>query len=133
MAAGVAQAGRWEDDLGASYLKDVLRRLLGFLRPYRKGVVWSLLLALLAMLATVAIPYLSGRGLDAIRTHDRHQLVLLGFAVAAAGLVRLGLTVARRLVAGKVSLGVEYDLRTGSSVTSRRSSSASSTTTRPAS
>lgn len=88
------------------------RRLLGFLRPYRKGVVWSLLLALLAMLATVAIPYLSGRGLDAIRSHDRHQLVLLGFAVAAAGVVRLALTVARRLVAGKVSLGVEYDLRT---------------------
>ncbi len=74
--------------------------------------MWSLLLALLAMLATVAIPYLSGRGLDAIRTHDRHQLVLLGFAVAAAGVVRLALTVARRLVAGKVSLGVEYDLRT---------------------
>jgi ATP-binding cassette subfamily B protein len=88
------------------------KRLLGFLRPYRKGVLWSLVLAGLAMLATVAIPYLSGRGLDAIRNHDRHQLVSLGFAVAAAGVVRLVLTVTRRLVAGKVSLGVEYDLRT---------------------
>jgi ABC-type multidrug transport system fused ATPase/permease subunit len=88
------------------------QRLLGFLRPYRKGVVWSLVLAALAMLATVAIPYLSGRGLDAIRAHDRHQLVDLGLAVAGAGLFRLVLTVARRLVAGQVSLGVEYDLRT---------------------
>jgi len=86
--------------------------LLGFLRPYRKGVVWSLVLAALAMLATVAIPYLSGRGLDAIRNRDRHQLVTLGFAVAGAGVVRLVLTVIRRLVAGQVSLGVEYDLRT---------------------
>ncbi|HEY5199251.1 MAG TPA: ABC transporter ATP-binding protein [Solirubrobacteraceae bacterium] len=88
------------------------QRLLGFLRPYRKGVVWSLVLAALAMLATVAIPYLSGRGLDAIRAHDRHQLVTLGLVVAGAGLIRLVLTVVRRLVAGQVSLGVEYDLRT---------------------
>ncbi len=88
------------------------QRLLGFLRPYRKGVVWSLVLAGLAMLATVAIPYLSGRGLDAIRNRDRHQLVTLGFAVGGAGILRLALTVIRRLVAGKVSLGVEYDLRT---------------------
>jgi ABC-type multidrug transport system fused ATPase/permease subunit len=85
--------------------------LLGFLRPYRTAVLWSLVLAALAMVATVAIPYLSGRGLDAIRTHDRHQLVLLAGAVAVAGLVRLALTVLRRLVAGRVSLGVEYDLR----------------------
>jgi ATP-binding cassette subfamily B protein len=88
------------------------QRLLGFLRPYRKGVIWSLALAVLAMVATVAIPYLSGRGLDAIRDHNRHQLVTLGLAVAGAGVLRLILTVARRLVAGQVSLGVEYDLRT---------------------
>ncbi|MCA1689274.1 MAG: ABC transporter ATP-binding protein/permease [Actinobacteria bacterium] len=86
-------------------------RLLGFLRPYRTGVVWSLVLAGLAMVATVAIPYLSGRALDAIRARDRHELVLLGVAVAVAGVVRLGLTVMRRLIAGRVSLGVEYDLR----------------------
>ncbi len=85
--------------------------MLGFLRPYRTAVVWSLVLASVAMGATVAIPYLSGRGLDAIRSHDRHQLVLIGLAVAGAGLVRLALTVLRRLVAGRVSLGVEYELR----------------------
>ena len=37
-------------------------RLLGFLRPYRAGTVWSLVLAALAMGATVAIPWLTGRG-----------------------------------------------------------------------
>ncbi|MGI8801294.1 MAG: ABC transporter ATP-binding protein [Solirubrobacteraceae bacterium] len=86
-------------------------RLLGFLRPYRTSVLWSLVLASLAMVATVAIPYLSGRALDAIRAHDRHELALLAVGVAVAGLVRLALTVLRRLVAGRVSLGVEYDLR----------------------
>jgi len=42
-------------------------RLLGFLRPYRASVITSALLAALAMVATVAIPDLSGRAIDAIR------------------------------------------------------------------
>ena len=88
-------------------------RLLGFLRPYRRGVIASLILAALAISGTVAIPWLTGRAIDQVRPghHDRHELVLLAVAIAAAGLARLGLTVVRRLVAGRVSLGVEYDLR----------------------
>ena len=86
-------------------------RLLGFLRPYRRGVIASATLAALAMLATVAIPDLSGLAVTAIGAHKRHELVTYGILVAAAGLIRLGLSVGRRLVAGRVSLGVEYDLR----------------------
>jgi ATP-binding cassette subfamily B protein len=86
-------------------------RLLGFLRPYRRGVIASATLAALAMLATVAIPYLSGLAVNAIRYHHHHELLTYGLAVAAAGLIRLGLSASRRLVAGRVSLGVEYDLR----------------------
>ena len=41
-------------------------RLLGFLRPYKRGCRWSLVLAALAMAATVAIPWLTGRAVDAI-------------------------------------------------------------------
>jgi ATP-binding cassette subfamily B protein len=37
--------------------------------------------------------------------------VWLAVAIVVAGLLRLGLSVSRRLVAGRVSLGVEYDLR----------------------
>jgi ATP-binding cassette subfamily B protein len=87
-------------------------RLLGFLRPYRTGVALSLGLAALAMIATVAIPELSGAAVNAIRYgHRRGQLLTDAIAIAVAGVVRLGLTVGRRLVAGRVSLGVEYDLR----------------------
>ncbi|MGI8556970.1 MAG: ABC transporter ATP-binding protein [Solirubrobacteraceae bacterium] len=89
----------------------IFRRLLGFLAPYRASVGWSMLLALLAMIATISIPYLTGRAIDAVRAHQRHQLVLFGLAIAAAGTVRLGLTVGRRLIAGRVSLGIEYELR----------------------
>jgi ATP-binding cassette subfamily B protein len=87
-------------------------RLLGFLRPYRRGVIWSGLLAAAAITATVAIPYVSGVAIDAIHDHRRGRLLELALLIAAAGLVRLGLSAGRRLVAGRVSLGVEYDLRT---------------------
>jgi ATP-binding cassette subfamily B protein len=86
-------------------------RLLGFLRPYRGGVVVSAILASLAIVSTVAIPYLTGRAVDAIRTHDRQALTAFVLAIVAAGVLRLGLSIARRLIAGRVSLGVEYDLR----------------------
>ncbi|MGZ4313496.1 MAG: ABC transporter ATP-binding protein [Solirubrobacteraceae bacterium] len=87
------------------------RRLLGFLRPYRKGVIWSFVLAFGALAATVLIPYLTGLAINAIRTHDHHQLVMLALAILVAGLGRLVLSVFRRMVAGEVSLGVELDLR----------------------
>ena len=86
-------------------------RLCGILRDYKRGVWWSGVLAALAMVATVAIPGLTGAAISAIEKGDREQLKLLGLAIAVAGLLRLGLTVARRLIAGRVSLGVEVDLR----------------------
>jgi ABC-type multidrug transport system fused ATPase/permease subunit len=89
----------------------VFLRLMGFLRPYRRGVLLSLLLAGLAMLATVAIPYLSGQAVNAIRADDRGELQRAALLIGLAGLARLGLTTARRLISGRVSLGVELDLR----------------------
>ena len=86
-------------------------RLLSFLRPYRGGVIVSGVLAAAAMGMTVAIPYLTGRAIDQIRAGDEPALTTLAIAVLGAGLLRLLLTVARRLLAGRVSLGVELDLR----------------------
>ena len=85
-------------------------RLLGFLRPYRGGVAVSFVLAAAAMGAGVLIPLLVGRAVDEIR-QGGVDLWPLAIAVAVAGLLRLAFSVSRRLVAGKVSLGVEYDLR----------------------
>jgi ABC-type multidrug transport system fused ATPase/permease subunit len=86
------------------------RRLLGFLRPYRRGVLVSFGLAALAMGMGVLVPYLVGRTVDEIRQGGA-ELWPLALAVAGAGLFRLAFSVSRRLVAGRVSLGVEFDLR----------------------
>src|SRR5687768_5944147 len=83
--------------------------MLGFLRPHRKGVAVSLALATVAMSFGVLIPYLIGRGVDAAR--EGEELLPIAAAVAAAGLLRLLFSVARRVVAGHVSLGVELGLR----------------------
>jgi ATP-binding cassette subfamily B protein len=89
----------------------IFRRLLGFLKPYKRGVAWSFVLAFGAMGTTVLIPYLTGRAIDSIRDHDHHGLWVWALVIVAAGVARLGLSVGRRLVAGRVSLGVEVDLR----------------------
>ncbi|HXW58745.1 MAG TPA: ABC transporter ATP-binding protein [Solirubrobacteraceae bacterium] len=100
-------------------------RLLTFLRPYRRGLSISWLLASGALVMTVLIPALTGRAVDALKRgaehaqhHElaarddyRHRLLVLAALILAAVLVRWGLTVWRRMIAGRVSLGIEYDLR----------------------
>ncbi len=86
-------------------------RLLGFLRPYRAGAVVSIVLAALAMVATVAIPWLTGRAVDQIEAGDKGDLRFLAGAIVVVAVVRLGLSAARRVIAGRVSLAIEVDLR----------------------
>ncbi len=97
-------------------------RLLGFLRPYKRGLTVSWLLASLAMVMTVLLPALTGKAVQIIGTSghhpasttkadEHHELTLIAGAIALAVLVRWALTYWRRMIAGRVSLGVEYDLR----------------------
>jgi ATP-binding cassette subfamily B protein len=87
------------------------RRLLRYLRPYRVQLWGSLIFAWAAMGMTVLIPWLVGRAVNAIKDGNQPDLLPLALAIVGASILRLGLTVVRRLVAGKVSLGVEFDLR----------------------
>ncbi len=100
-------------------------RLLGFLRPYKRGLTASWALASLAMVVTVLIPYFTGSAVEAIRhgdtharrhelalrAHDRHTLLVLAIVIAAIVLVRWLLTYTRRMIAGRISLAIEFDLR----------------------
>ncbi|MGH2980944.1 MAG: ABC transporter transmembrane domain-containing protein, partial [Solirubrobacterales bacterium] len=92
-----------------------LRRLFGFLRPYRRQLWGSLVFAWAATAMTVAIPQLIGLTVNEIEAGSEGEahtsLLLLGGVIVAAAILRLGLTLVRRLIAGKVSLAVEFDLR----------------------
>jgi ABC-type multidrug transport system fused ATPase/permease subunit len=87
------------------------RRLTGFLRPYRAQLWGSMALAWAAIGFSVLIPWLVGHAVNAIDDGEKADLLPLALAVVGAGVLRLGLTVVRRLVAGKVSLAIEFDLR----------------------
>src|SRR5262245_14017760 len=84
---------------------------MGFLRPYRRQLWGSLAFAWAALGMTVLIPWLIGRAVNAIESGEKPDLLPLALAIVGAGLLRLGLTVVRRVVAGRVSLAVEFDLR----------------------
>jgi ABC-type multidrug transport system fused ATPase/permease subunit len=87
------------------------RRLLKFLRPYRRANILSIVLASLAMGVTVLIPWLVGNVIDAIQRGDRSAVLPLALTILGAGVLRLALTASRRIIAGRVSLAVEFDLR----------------------
>ena len=108
-------------------------RLLGFLRPYRRGVIVSFVLAAVAMGAGVLIPFLVGRTIDEIREGETN-LWPLALAIIAAGLLRLRLQ--RRAAAGRrprLARASSSTCATGCTRTCSRSSSPSSTRSRPAS
>ncbi len=84
---------------------------MGFLRPYRRQLWGSLAFAWAAMGMTVLIPWLIGRAVNAIQAGDQPDLLPLAVAITIAGILRIGLTMVRRVVAGRVSLAVEFDLR----------------------
>jgi len=60
---------------------------------------------------TVLIPWLIGQAVNAIQASNETELLWFTGAILAAAVLRLVLTVIRRIIAGKVSLAVEFDLR----------------------
>jgi ATP-binding cassette subfamily B protein len=89
--------------------------LLGFLRPYRVGLVISILLAVGSQAAQIAIVWVTGR--DAIDksllAHDTHRLRWTVVVLIALGLARAALMAGRRLLSGQMALDVEMDMRSG--------------------
>jgi ABC-type multidrug transport system fused ATPase/permease subunit len=87
-------------------------RLLGFLRPYRWSLLVSVLLAVAAQAAAIALPAVSQRVIDdALRPRDRDALRFYVGLIVALGLVRALLMLGRRFISGRQALGVEFDLR----------------------
>lgn len=70
-----------------------------------------MIFAWMAMGMTVLIPWVVGQAVNAVEEGDLNQLFWLAGAILGAAVLRLALTVIRRIIAGQVSLAVEFDLR----------------------
>jgi ATP-binding cassette subfamily B protein len=90
-------------------------RLLGFLRPYRRGLIVSIFLAVGSQAAQVALVWVTGRSVidQALLDHDTRRLWLSVLAIVVLGIVRAALMGARRLISGRQALDVEMDMRSG--------------------
>ena len=90
-------------------------RLLGFLRPYRLGVIVSILLAVGSQAAAVALIWVTGRDVidNALFNHDTHALWIDVLTILGLGLVRAGCMLGRRIISGRQALDVEMDMRSG--------------------
>jgi ATP-binding cassette subfamily B protein len=93
--------------------RDTFARLLSFLRPYRRGLAVSIVLAVGSQAAQIALVWVTGRNVidQALLHHDSHQLWLYVGLIAALGVVSSGLMLGRRLISGKQALDVEMDMR----------------------
>ena len=90
-------------------------RLLSFLRPYKRGLVVSIFLAIGSQAAQIALILVTGKNVidGALKDHDTRQLWLYVGAIVVLGFVSAVLMSGRRLISGKQALDVEMDLRQG--------------------
>ena len=99
--------------MSAAPYRRTFARLLSFLRPYKRGLAVSIVLAVGSQAAQIALVWVTGRNVidQALLHHDSHQLWLYVGLVAALGFVSAGLMLGRRLISGKQALDVEMDMR----------------------
>jgi ABC-type multidrug transport system fused ATPase/permease subunit len=89
-------------------------RLLGFLKPYKVSLIFSILLAVASQAAQIALIWVTKHVIDsALVPRDSHKLWLLVWAIVALGVIRAVLMAGRRLISGKQALAVEMDIRQG--------------------
>jgi ABC-type multidrug transport system fused ATPase/permease subunit len=90
-------------------------RLLSFLRPYRRGLAVSIVLAVGSQAAQIALIWVTGKGVidRALESHDTRMLWLYVGAIVGLGFASAALMFGRRLISGKQALDVEMDMRQG--------------------
>jgi len=87
-------------------------RLVSFLRPYRRSMVISILLAVGSQAAALLAILLTRSVVGALRSDQLDHLPLLIALVLGLGVARALMMSGRRLIAGKQALLVEMDMRT---------------------
>ena len=99
--------------MSAAPYRRTFARLLSFLRPYKRGLAISIVLAVGSQAAQIALIWVTGKNVidDALLNHDTQKLWLYVGAIAVLGVVSALLMSGRRLISGKQALDVEMDMR----------------------
>ena len=89
-----------------------LRRLYGFLRPYKRPSAVALLLLFAMVAADLLIPHLTQRIIDqGIATHNLHVVVTTALWMAGAALLSAGFAIANNYLSVSVAMDFGADLR----------------------
>ncbi len=106
--AGPAIAARPRSSRGSSDLF----RLLPYLLPYRVRWIAMIVVALVSLVATIAIPLMTKAVIDGpVRHQDQRGLWVLGIAALAVGVSEAVLWFIRRWLVARATMGVEADIR----------------------
>ncbi|HXH87364.1 MAG TPA: ABC transporter ATP-binding protein [Gaiellaceae bacterium] len=89
-------------------------RLLGFLRPYKRSLIVSTILAVGSQAAAIGIVVLVQQAIDGIEERrGTDTLTWIVVAIVAVGVVKALLMAGRRVISGRQALGIEKDMREG--------------------
>jgi ATP-binding cassette, subfamily B, bacterial len=89
-----------------------LWRMLPYLMPYRGRWIAMVVVALVSLVATVAIPLMTKAVIDGpVHHQDQHGLWLLGAAAMGVGISEAVLWFIRRWLVSRATMGVEADIR----------------------
>ena len=92
--------------------KGTTKRMFAFARPYRKILVWFLVLVVVDAVVGIVNPLLFRSIINnGIEHHDKQLIITLSLIAAAIALVDTGLTIAIRWVSAKVGEGLIFDMR----------------------
>ncbi|MEV8209715.1 ABC transporter ATP-binding protein, partial [Streptomyces sp. NPDC079189] len=87
------------------------RRLLGYCLRHRTDLLLAFGAAMVAAVATATLPLVLRHVVDGVAADTTASLVPWTLLLAAIGAVRFGASFTRRYRSGRLSLGVQYDLR----------------------
>src|SRR5687768_11309997 len=94
--------------------KGTVKRVLGIARPYRRDLIWFLLLTVGSSLIGVVTPLLAGDIVNRIARLEGTTggIVRIALFIAGLAVVDAGISLATRWYSSRIGEGVIYDLRT---------------------
>ncbi len=107
-----SQIGRDEEIFGALYDRKVVRRFMGYVRPYRRGLVLGVVAVLVYTAAQLSIPLVIRHAIDeAIVAGDRGYLIATVIVFAAVICASHGANYLQDRLVGLIGERVIFDLR----------------------